>query len=109
MYIPDAVDSDGLSLRQHLYMTSLRFKEVFEIDSFEVITEFTKKNYGLGILPQKVAANHKDSLKEIRIEGTEKKKFGTHRFFLAYRNDLEISQLLMSLVLDSAYQAVQQL
>jgi DNA-binding transcriptional LysR family regulator len=107
MYIPDAIDCDGLSLKQHLYMTSLRFKEVFEIDSFEVIAEFAKMNYGLGILPRKVASNYGEQLKEIRIEGTARKRFGTHRFFFSYRNDLDISNSLINLMLDAAHQAVQ--
>ncbi|MBT3980276.1 MAG: LysR family transcriptional regulator [Bacteriovoracaceae bacterium] len=109
MYIPDAFDCDGLSLRQHLFMTNLNFKEIFEIDSFEVIAEFTKMDYGLGILPRKVAANYGSQLKEVQIRGTAKKRFGTHRFFLSYRNDLDISQSLMSLMLESAHEAVQQI
>lgn len=109
MYIPDAEDYEGVSLRRHLYTTDLHFKEIFEIDSFEVIAEFASRNYGIGILPRKVAIKHQDRIKEIKIEGMPKKRFGTHRFFLSYRKDLEISQILMSLVLDAAYQAVQNL
>jgi DNA-binding transcriptional LysR family regulator len=106
MYIPDAIDANGVSLKQQLYMTKLQFKEVFEIDSFEVIAEFTKRNYGVGLLPRKVAKKYAKEIKEIKIEGTPNLYFGRHRFFLSYRKDLDISQLIMSLVLDSAHQAV---
>jgi DNA-binding transcriptional LysR family regulator len=106
MYIPDAVDGEGISLKQHVYMTNLQFKEIFELDSFEVIAEFIKRGYGLGILPKKVAAGYGSALKEIRLEGTVKKYFGRHRFFLSYRNDLELTQSLMDLFLNSAREAV---
>ncbi len=106
MYIPDAVDCDGISLRQHVYMTKLQPKEIFDLDSFEVIVEFVKKGYGLGILPKRVAANYGKAIKEVRLEGTEKKYFGKHRFFLSYRKDLELTQSLMDLFLDSAIDAV---
>lgn len=109
MYIPDAVDCDGISLRQHLYMTNLQLKEVFDMDSFEVIAEFVKRGYGIGILPRKVAASYGKSIKEIRLQGTAKKNFGRHRFFLSYRNDLELPQSLMDLFLNSARDAVRDL
>lgn len=106
MYIPDAIDSEGITLRQHLYMTNLQLKEIFEMDSFEVIAEFVKKGYGLGILPRRVAKNYGNKLKEVRLEGTAKKYFGRHRFFLSYRNDLDLPQSLMDLFLRSAVSAV---
>ena len=107
MLIPDAVDSEGLSLRQHIYMTDLKFKELFSMGSFEVIAEFVKKGFGLGILPRKVAANYSKKIKEVRLEGTAHKHFGQHRFFLSYRNDLDLPQSLMNLFLSAAKEAVQ--
>ncbi len=109
MYIPDAIDNEGVTLRQHLYMTDLQLKEVFDLDSFEVIAELVNRGYGLGVLPRKVAANYGKSLKEIRLEGTAKKYFGRHRFYLSYRNDLELTQSLMDLLLNSAKSAVSEL
>lgn len=106
MYIPDAIDSDGVSLRQHIYMSNLQVKEIFDLDSFEAIAEFVKRGYGLGILPKKVAAKHGKSLKEVQLEGTAKKYFGRHRFFLSYRSDLDLPQSLMDLFLNSANDAV---
>lgn len=87
-------------------MTDLQVKEIFELDSFEVIAEFVRKNYGLGILPRKVAVGYGDSLKEIRLEGNAKKYFGKHRFFLSYRKDLDLPQSIMDLFVNSANQAV---
>ncbi len=81
-------------------------KEIFDLDSFEVIAEFVKRGYGLGILPKKVAISYGKSLREVRLEGTAKKYFGQHRFFLSYRNDLELTQSLMNLFLNSANDAV---
>lgn len=105
LYIPDAVDEDGKSLRQYLHNWSLVFKDEFELDSLEVVSEFVKKGYGVGILPTKVARTQSTALKQVRIEGVHTAKFGTHRFFLSYRDDLEIPQSLMRALLDSAKKA----
>lgn len=105
LYIPDAVDSEGKSLRQYLTSWHLSFQEEFELDSLEVIGEFVKKDYGVGILPTKVAKTHGASLKPVKIQGVPVSKFGTHRFFLSYRDDLEISQSIMRLLLDNARKA----
>lgn len=105
LYIPDAVDEDGKSLRQHLHTWDLVFKDEFELDSLEVVSEFVKKGYGIGILPTKVAKTQSAALKQIRIEGVNTAKFGTHRFFLTYRHDLEIPQSLMQALLASAKKA----
>lgn len=109
MYIPDAMDSEGLNLRRHLYMRNLEFKEVFDLDSFEVIAEFVKKNYGFGILPRKVTTGLRKTVKEIRIDGMAKKAFGKHRFFLTYRNDLDLPQSLMDLFVNAAFKAAKKM
>ena len=41
------------------------------------------------------------------VEVRKKKYFGRHRFFLSYRNDLDLSQSLIDLLLESAREAVQ--
>lgn len=107
LYLPDAPDQDGVTLKHHLFSTKLKFKEIFEIDSFEVIAQFAIKNYGIGILPRKVGDQYKSQLKEVKLEGIPHEPLGSHRFFLSYRKDLEVSQRLMSLVLESAYQSIQ--
>jgi DNA-binding transcriptional LysR family regulator len=109
LYIPDAVDETGKSLRQYLHSWNLVFRDEFELDSLEVIGEFVKKGYGVGILPTKVAKTHGSSLKPLKIEGLGPSKFGKHRFFLSYRDDLDIPQSLMRLLLDSAKTAVENL
>ncbi len=109
MYIPDARDQNGITLRQHLHSWGVSFKEEFELDSFEVITEFITRNYGIGILPSKVAKTYSDRLKKVRLEGMQTARFGTHRFFLSYRDDLELPQSLMNHFLESAKLAVGQM
>jgi len=109
LYIPDAIDETGKSLRQYLQSWDLVFRDEFELDSLEVIGEFVKKEYGIGILPTKVASSHGSALKQLKIEGMSEAKFGTHRFFLSYRDDLEIPQKLMKTFLDAARKAVIQL
>jgi LysR family transcriptional regulator, cell division regulator len=106
LYIPDAVDETGKSLMQFVNSWNLLFRDEIELDSLEVISEFVTKGYGIGILPTKVAKSHSKNLKQIRIEGVPNVKFGTHRFFLSYRDDLDIPQSLMRLFLETARKAV---
>lgn len=109
LYIPDATDESGRSLRQYLHAWGLVFKDEFELDSLEVVTEFVKKGYGLGILPTKVAKNQGPHLRQIKIDGAGSLKFGQHRFYLSYRDDLEIPQSLMRILLNSAKKAAVEL
>lgn len=109
LYIPDAVDEHGKSLRQYIHSWHLLFRDEFELDSLEVIGEFVKKGYGIGILPTKVAKTHGKALRQLRIEGIPAQKFGVHRFFLSYRDDLDIPQSLIRLLLESAKKATLQL
>ncbi len=109
LYIPDATDEDGKSLRQYLHSWGLIFRDEFELDSLEVIGEFVKRGYGVGILPTRVAKTFGNLLKPLKIEKLGTQKFGTHRFYLSYRDDLEIPQSLMRLLLDNAKKAAIQL
>lgn len=109
LYIPDAADEDGKSLRQYLHSWSLSFRDEFELDSLEVVGQFVKKGYGVGILPTKVAKTYDGSLRQIKIEGVDVNRFGTHRFFLSYRDDLDIPQSLMRHLLENAKRAAVQL
>ena len=109
MYIPDAKDREGRSLRQYLLGWDLPFKEEFELDSLEVVSEFIKRGYGLGILPTQVANSLGDSVKLVRPEGTGTSQFGEHRFYLYYREDLELPQRLMDIFLDASMAAVTQI
>lgn len=106
LYIPDAIDQDRRTLRQHLYSWGLLFKDEFILDSFEVIGEFVRKGYGVGILPTKVAKIYGDSIKKLKVEGASSMSFGTHRFFLSYRSDLDIPQSLVTSFLTAAKRAV---
>lgn len=109
LLIPDAIDENGKTLKQYLHSWNLVFKDEFELDSFEVIAKFTIKQYGIGILPTKVAKTYGKELKKINLEGTKVSSFGIHRFYLSYRNDLEIPQNIMKLFLNTAVRAVMQL
>lgn len=105
LFIPDAIDENGKSLRQYLHSWNLLFRDEFELDSLEVVSEFVKKGYGVGILPTKVAKTHAHDLKQIKMEGITPAKFGTHRFFLSYRNDLDLPKSLIEIILSSAKKA----
>ncbi len=109
LFIPDAIDESGKSLRQYLHSWGLNFRHEFELDSLEVIAEFVKKGYGIGILPTKVAKTHGGALKRLKIEGIAPARFGTHRFFLSYRDDLELPQGFMKHLLETAKRAAVQL
>lgn len=108
-YIPDARDEAGHSLRQTIQSWGLKFNDEFELDSFEVVSEFTKNGHGIGILPTKVAKHHSDDLKLIRIENVVTPRFGSHCFFLSYREDLDIPNRLVQNILDSARKAAEKL
>ena len=105
LYIPDAVDEDSRSLRQHIHGWGLNFKDEFELDSLEVVGTFVKKGYGVGILPMNVAKTYGNALRMVKVEGTEVSKFGLHRFFLSYRDDLDIPQSLVKHLLETAKSA----
>lgn len=108
LFIPDAMDNDGKTLRYHVHDQGLRFKDEFELDSFEVITEFIKKGYGIGILPNKVAQRAGGNLKRI-YPSSGFRNFGDHRFYLSYRNDLEIKQSDLKIIMLAATKAVTKL
>ena len=107
-YIPDTQDRDGKKLRQHLQGMEVRFKEECELDSFEVIAQFVANGFGVGILPNKVAFGFGKAIK--RISSRElKRDFGAHRFYLSYRDDLEMSQRDLEIILGAARKAVAKL
>tara|TARA_B100000749_G_scaffold122825_1_gene93842 strand:- start:85417 stop:86328 length:912 start_codon:yes stop_codon:yes gene_type:complete len=108
-YIPDASDKDKITLKQYMQKWGLVFRQEFELDSFEVVAEFVVQNLGIGVLPTQVAKRFKDQLKPLNIKNIPEKHFGVHRFFLSYRDDLDIPQRLMTLLLDSAEKATRQM
>ncbi len=104
-YFPDAKDTQGRSLQQYVSAWNLPFKEVCEIDSFEVIGEFVRNNYGIGILPIKSARIFKKELNLLQVDGVPQ-NFGTHHFYISYRNDLEIKQRTLDFIINSSAQSV---
>lgn len=109
LYIPDALDENARSLRQYLHSWNLIFHDEFELDSFEVVCEFVKSGYGVGILPTQVAKSFKESLVLVSIEGLEQLTFGPHRFYLSYRDDLDLPQSAIKKLLKNAKSAAIQL
>lgn len=109
LYIPDAEDATGTTMRQYIHSWGLNFRDEFELDSFEVIGEFVKKGYGVGMLPTRVAKNLGTAVKKIQLSGVPTNGFGLHRFFVTYRNDLDLGQTQLNLVLNAATKAVQKM
>lgn len=104
-FIPDAEDQDGKKLRQYVHGLEVRFKEECEMDSFEVIAQFVRNGYGVGILPNKVAGTLGKSIKRVSQKNVPQ-NFGPHRFYLSYRNDLDLSQRSLDQILNAAKKAV---
>lgn len=109
LYIPDAADEDAKSLRQYVRAWGLVFRDEFDLDSLEIVGEFVKRGYGIGILPSRVAKALGNALKPLNIDVLESQIFGCHRFYLSYRDDLEMPQTLVRLLLDTAKRATLQL
>lgn len=107
-YYADAVDEDGRSLRQHMHSWKLRFLDESDVDSFEVILEFIKNGYGIGILPLQLYPSFRDQIQRVKVDGAPA-RFGAHRFYLSYRNDLEISQKGLDHLVRAAEKAVVQM
>lgn len=107
LYIPDAVDESGRTLQQHLRCSDLAFRDEMELDAFEVIGELTRLGHGVGILPTKVASIFGHALEPVHIEGTPEPYFGPHRFFLSYRDDLDLPQSAVDLVVAACHRAVE--
>ena len=109
LYLPDAEDEEGRNLRSHVHRAGLKFKDEYELDSFDVITAFVKKGYGVGILPVKVAQNLGAGLRRVSVPGLGKRSFGDHCFYLSYRKDLGLLQSDLRLIKEAAAVAVTKL
>lgn len=106
LFIPDAIDEKGLTIRQYIDSWNFKFKDEFELDSLEVISKFVNKGYGIGILPTRAAKASPHSLSKKSIKDLAESNFGNHRFFLSYRDDLNISQKLINLIVKASTNAV---
>ncbi len=109
IYLPDAKDAKGKSLEQYVKNTNLRFKDHFEMDSFEVINEFIERGYGIGILPNRVAKSMSSKLKKIRVTADIPMDFGAHHFYLTHRDDLDLPNKVIEQLVSFAQKAVMQL
>lgn len=108
-YIPDARDSLDKSLKNYIEAWDLKFDSISELDSFEVVAEFIKRGYGVGILPVQVAKAYGKSLQQLRIKGLTSGLFGEHSFYLSYRTDLDLPDKYIKSILKAARKAVKEM
>lgn len=108
LYIPETIDRDGKSLANHIHKWGLTFKDYFELDSLEVVAEFARKGIGIAVLPNNVAKSYAKELSLIKLPNVPK-KFAEHRFFLSYRDDLDMQQKTMDDILKLSRSAVNKL
>lgn len=95
LYMPSATDVKGKSLKQYIDSMNFSFKDHFELNSFEIVSEFAKKGLGIALLPTRVAQFHKGQLDLVQIKSLPS-LIGRHHFFLSYRKDLDLSQKVIS-------------
>ena len=108
LYMPDASDWQGKNLATYIHDWHLNFKDYFELDSLEVTAQFTKEGLGIGLLPNNVAKIYGKRLTKITIPELPK-KFGNHRFFLSYCDNIDIKQSVIDRILSLAQKAVRNL
>ena len=96
LYMPDSCDSHNCPISAYIKNWKFEFEKHFQLNSLEVIAQFTRQKMGIGILPNKTAQIYKD-LTRIEIPDIPL-KFGRHNFYLSYRNDLDISQKVLQTV-----------
>jgi len=109
LYIPDAEDDEGKTLHAQIHQMGFFFGDEYELDSFDVITAFVKKGYGIGVLPVKVAQNLGKGLRRVSVPGLGRRSFGDHCFYLSYRKDLDLLQSDLDAIKDAASLAVKKL
>jgi DNA-binding transcriptional LysR family regulator len=109
LFIPNAECDEGKDLKYYLHHYGLKFKSEFELDSFEVIAEFIRKGYGIGILPNLVAKNLGSKLKKLNVESIPAKGFGEHGFYLSHRGDSEMNHKDLGHIIGAAQSAVKKL
>ncbi len=108
LFMPDASDQEGKILSNYVHSWDCGFREHFELDSLEVVSEFTRKGLGIGILPTNVASLHSRQLTIVHLPCVPI-YFGQHRFFLSWRNDLDLNQKIVLRVLRLARDAADKL
>lgn len=108
LLMPDASDHEGKTLSNYVGVWNCGFREHFELDSLEVVSEFARKGLGIGILPTNVARLHSQQLTAVQLPCVPV-RFGKHRFFLSWRNDLELNQKVVMRILRLARSAAEKL
>ena len=108
LYMPDASDYEGKTLSNYVHLWDCGFRDYFELDSLEVVSEFTRKGLGIGILPTNVAGLHSKQLTAVHLPCVPL-RFGKHRFFLSWRNDLELNQQVVLRILRLAHRTADKL
>ena len=108
LYMPDAKDDEGKALSNYVHGWDCGFREHFELDALEVVSEFTRKGLGIGILPTHVARLHREQLTAIQLPCVPA-RFGKHCFFLSWRNDLDLNHKIVMRILRLAHNASESL
>ena len=108
LFMPDASDYKGKTLANYVHLWDCGFRDHFELDSLEVVSEFTRKGLGIGILPTNVANLHRQQLRAVQLPHLPA-SFGKHRFFLSWRNDLDFNQKVIHRILHLAHKSAQQM
>lgn len=108
-YMPEARDSEGRTLKQHLASWKIKFRNEFEMDSLEVTKEFIRRGFGVGILPNKVAQTMKSEIKECPPSMKLPAGFGSHSFYLSYRKDLDLPQRMIEELTQAVKKAVKKM
>ena len=108
LFMPDASDHEGKTLSSYVHIWNCGFSNQFELDSLEVVSEFTRKGLGVGILPINVANLYGQQLTAVQLPCVPP-RFGQHRFYLSWRNDLELNQKIVLRVLRLANTAADKL
>ncbi|HWU43628.1 MAG TPA: substrate-binding domain-containing protein, partial [Bdellovibrio sp.] len=82
IYSPNAYDSDGKKINQHLEEKGFFFREHIELDSFMAVLAFAKKGIGLAVLPNRLAEASLEDRKihSVNLQGFSSKGFGSHEF-----------------------------
>ena len=104
--LPDAKDSCGHTLRDHLRDAGLAFDQEIALNSFELAVEFVRRGFGIGILPLRLAEERGCGLRRVTIPGIPE-SFGAHRVHFAYRKDSTLQARFVERLLTVVREAAQ--
>jgi DNA-binding transcriptional LysR family regulator len=91
IYSPVAFDEDNRKIDQHLEEQGYRFREKIQLDSFTSVLAFCRRGVGIGVLPQRLAAEAMESnaIIQVALRKFPQRGFGTHNLMATIRSDRE--------------------